>query len=53
MTLHILRGRWWSIVCPTSGVIIYVQKGYIPVYVRILLPALTNPQGSPYYTWYA
>ena len=50
--LHLLCGRWWPLVCPTSGAIRKFHKGCITVSVRILLPALTNPQGSPDYTWY-
>ena len=45
MTLNILFGRWWTIVCPPSRELHNVQKGCINGAVHTLLPALTNPQG--------
>ena len=44
MTLHLLRGRWWSIVCPHSGVLLNCQKGCIHGAVRTMLPELIHPQ---------
>ena len=43
MTLHLLRGRWWTIVCPPSGAFLNCRKGYIPISLCTLLPALTYP----------
>ena len=28
MTLHLHRGRWWPIICPSIGALINVQKGF-------------------------
>ena len=53
MALRLLRGGWYPTVYHPSGVLRNVQKGCIPGSVHILLTALTNPQGSAYYTWYA
>ena len=53
MVIHLLRGRWWPIVCPHYGAFLNVHKACIPGSVFILLPALNNPQGSSDYTWRA
>ena len=39
MTLHLRRWRWWPILCPPSGDLIYCQKGCITGAVCSLLPA--------------
>ena len=44
MTLYLLCGRWWLIVCPPSGAFCNVQKVCIPGAVRSLLPTLTYSQ---------
>ena len=46
MTLHLLRGRWWRIVFPPSGMLRNDQKGCLPESVCGLLAALT------YLKWY-
>ena len=51
--LHLLRGRWWPILCHPYVALRNVQKGCIPGSVRIILTALTNSQGSPYHMRYA
>ena len=45
MALHVLRGRWWPIVCTPSDALHNFQKGCIPGAVCMQLPDLTNPQG--------
>ena len=30
MTLQLLRGRWWKIVCPPYGAFCHFHKGIIP-----------------------
>ena len=44
MALHLLRGMWWIIVCPPSGVLCDVQKGCVSGAVSTFLPDLTYPQ---------
>ena len=44
MTLHLLYGGWWTLLCPPSGALCNVQKGCAPGTVRTLLTALTYPQ---------
>ena len=46
------HGRWWPIVCPRYGALCNVQKCFIHGSVHILMPALTNTQGYPYFMWY-
>ena len=43
MTLHLLRGRWWTIVCPPYIVLRSSHRGCIPIAVCSLLPALIYP----------
>ena len=43
MALHLLCGRWWSIVCPHFGALPSIQKGWISRAVCSLLPELTHP----------
>ena len=45
MAINLLRGRWWPIVCPTSGALRNVLKGCTPGAVRTLFLALTNYHG--------
>ena len=52
MTLHILLGMWWKIVCPPSGALHNVQKVCIPGAVCTLLSTLTYPKWYTSYTWY-
>ena len=44
MSLHLLHGRWWPIVCPPSSALRGVQKGCISIAELTLLPTLTYPQ---------
>ena len=44
MTLHLLYGRWWPIVCPPFGVPRNIHEGCINGSICTLLLALTYPQ---------
>ena len=44
MTLHLLCGRWWKILCPPYGTICNVQKGCITRAVHGPMMALTYTQ---------
>ena len=44
MTLKLHCGRWWPILCPTSGAFVTAIRDCIIGAVRSLLPALTYPQ---------
>ena len=44
MTIQLLRGRWWPIVCPPSGAVLNFQKGCITGAVCTLLTELIYPQ---------
>ena len=44
MTLHLLYGRWWPIVCTPSNKFFNCQNDCIPGAVCTLLPASTYPQ---------
>ena len=46
MILHLLHGRWWTIVSPPSGAFLNCHKGCIPGALPTLLPELT------YHLWY-
>ena len=64
MTLHVLRGGWWQIVCPPSGAFCNIQKGLHHWSSKkpdasIKLSSLVNPvtHGKFYassrgFTWY-
>ena len=41
MTLNLLFGRWWLIVCPPSGALCDGHKGCISRAVRCLMTELT------------
>ena len=47
MNLNLHIGRWWPIVCPSSGVFLNFQDVCIPRAVRILLPAKPILSGTP------
>ena len=38
MTLHILHGGWWYIVCPPSVALLNCRKGFISIAEYVLLP---------------
>ena len=44
MTLHLLYGRWWPIVCPPSSAFLNYQKRFINGALHTLLLALTYPK---------
>ena len=35
MNLHLFHGRWWPILCPTSGAFLNFQKGCISGFAGI------------------
>ena len=64
MTLHLIRGRWWTIICPPSGIlslqeIMYLRRGTYPTssinlysVVHQVATGALSKSSSQRFTWY-